>query len=97
MQEHPEDWESMLPYAQCILRMAPMKALGGRCPYEVVTGLRPRLPAGLVGVAPVTHRSVDDYVSKLGVYLRGAHASVERATREAVAQQDGESGWASHE
>ena len=37
-QEHPEDWEGRLPYAESILRCTPLKALGGRCPYEVVTG-----------------------------------------------------------
>ena len=46
-QEHPEDWESRLPYAESILRCTPLKALGGRCPYEVVTGLKPRLPRAI--------------------------------------------------
>jgi len=42
--DHPEDWESRIPYAECILRMLPLKSLGGRSPYEVVTGLKPTLP-----------------------------------------------------
>ena len=41
---HPEDWEEMLPYAQGILRMTPHSSLGGRSPYQVVTGIRPALP-----------------------------------------------------
>ncbi len=43
--DHPEDWESMIPYAQFLLRTTPMKVLGGRSPYEVVTGIKPGMPA----------------------------------------------------
>ena len=42
-----ECWEAKIPYCQAFLRIIPLKALGGRSPYEVVTGLRPKLPAAL--------------------------------------------------
>ena len=64
------EWEMMLPYAQCILRIMPMKVLGGRSPYEVVMGFRPRLPASLIGEVPVTEVSVDTYVSKLHKHFK---------------------------
>ena len=41
---NPKEWEAMLPYCECILRSTPLNSLGGRSPYQVVTGLRPRLP-----------------------------------------------------
>ena len=75
---HPEDWEMMPRFAECILRISPMAVLGGRCPYEVVTGLRPRLPAKLVGLGPVVAVEVSEYVERLREYLRGAHASLMR-------------------
>ncbi len=34
--EDPECWEAKIPYCQAILRIIPLKALGGRSPYEVV-------------------------------------------------------------
>ena len=58
----PERWEAALPYAQMALRAAPMKCLGGRSPYEVVTGLRPRMPHVLKTGLPVESRTVDEYV-----------------------------------
>jgi hypothetical protein len=84
VEDHPEDWEAMLPFAECILRISPMAVLGGRCPYEIVTGLKPRLPAGLSAGGPVEHVTLGDYVGRLREYMRGAHAGVVRAQAEAV-------------
>ena len=72
VEDHPEDWEMMLPLAKCIRRISPMAVLGGRCPYEVVTGLKPRLPAKLVGPGPVVAVEVNEYVERLREYLKGA-------------------------
>ena len=55
VQEHPEGCECTLPFAECILRCSPMADLGKRSPYEVVTGLKPKMPAAVrarPGVSP---------------------------------------------
>ena len=62
VQDCPEEWESSLMYAHMLLRSAPMGCLGGRSPYEVVTGLKPRMPRCVSAGAPVEARGVDDYV-----------------------------------
>ena len=91
VQEHPEDWENVLPYAQCILRITPLKALGGRSPYEVVTGLRPKLPRLFEPGQAVQEISVNDYSKRLLEYFRFAHADVQRAQLAAVESAEGES------
>ena len=77
---HPERWEEAIMYAQLLLRCAPMACLGGRSPYEVVTGLKPRFPRALIGAFPVEDRSVDAYVKALIESLREVHSSVQRMT-----------------
>ena len=89
VEDHPEDWEMMLPFAECILRISPMAVLGGRCPYEVVTGLKPRLPAKLAGPGLVVAVEINEYVERLRGYLKGAHASVMRAQTEVVEAAEG--------
>jgi hypothetical protein len=89
VEDHPEEWERMLPFAESILRASPMAVLGGRCPYEIVTGLRPRLPAGLFGAGPARHMAVPEYAERLREYLRGAHAAVQRAQAECVEATEG--------
>ena len=42
---HSDDWERRIPFCESILRMVPLASLGGRSPYEVVAGLKPRMPA----------------------------------------------------
>ena len=59
-----------MPYAECVLRIVPLKSLGGRSPYEVVTGLRPKLPVSLLTKFPVQEISVDTYAERLLGYLR---------------------------
>ena len=81
---HPEDWEDALMYPQLMLRCAPMAALGGRSPYEVVTGLKPRFPRSILGAVPVSARTVDVYVKDLMEQLKEVHASVQRTTLEAI-------------
>ena len=48
VQEHPEDWEIMIPFVECILRCSLVAVPGNRRPYEVVTGLKPKVPAAMV-------------------------------------------------
>ena len=70
LQGETEKWEEALMYATLILRSAPMACLGGRCPYEVVTGLKPRLPGTLSSGLPVTKQTTDGYVEDLLNHLK---------------------------
>ena len=81
---HPENWESAIMYAQLMLRCAPMACLGGRSPYEVVTGLKPRFPRAITGAIPVEEKTVDAYVKDLIESLREVHTTVNRTTLEAI-------------
>ena len=62
VQDHPEAWESMLPFAERILRCSPMAELGKRSPYEVVTGLKPKMPAAMVAERDREYFPVTGYV-----------------------------------
>ena len=81
--EFSGDWEERVPFCECILRISPMKALGGRTPYEVVTGLKPRLPSGLDMAQPVRRATVGDYAERLRQYFAETYASVRRVQAEA--------------
>jgi len=63
-QDHPEDWEKRLPFVQAILRISPLPILGGRCPYEVVTGLKPKLPQNLDPHLRVERATMREYIRK---------------------------------
>ena len=63
--DHPEDWESRVPFAERILRIIPLKSLGGGSPYEVVTGLKPRLPRALDVAQVIESVDVNEYVRRL--------------------------------
>ena len=79
VQEHPETWESRIPYAEFILRIVPLKALGGRCAYEVVLGLKPKLPRALDPALFVEHVTVSEYIAKIQEYFKTTFADVDRA------------------
>ena len=78
VEDHPEDWLERLPFVQNVLRTSPVKALGGRSPYEVVLGLKFKTPASMLGAVPVEERSVNAYVESLRQYLEEAHAELRR-------------------
>ena len=80
--DHPEDWESRLPFVQAILRIMPLKALNGRSPYEVVTGLKPKLPTALDPGLSVEHLSVDDYCKRLREFFDSCYKDVQKAQLE---------------
>ena len=61
-----------------------MKVLGGRSPYEVVLGLKPKLPASLDPSVPVEHVTIDEYVAKVAQYCRETYDMVSRIQREAA-------------
>ena len=75
-------------FAQMILRSAPMACLGGRSPFEVVTGLKPRLPQTMLTGIPVEHVTVDEYVASLVKHLRDVHSSVQRTTLAAIERDE---------
>ena len=75
-------------YAQLMLRCAPMACLGGRSPYEVVTGLKPRFPRTILTALPVEARSVEKYVTDLLAHLREVHSSLQRTTLETVEKDE---------
>jgi hypothetical protein len=82
VQEHPEKWEKMLPLAECILRIIPLKALGGRCAYEVVTGMKPKLPSALDPALKVEYLTLSDYCEKLREHFKDSHKQIERVQAE---------------
>jgi hypothetical protein len=85
----PEDWEVKIPYAQCILRIVPMKVLGGRSPYEVVLGLKPKLPASLLAGVRVEAISVDEYVGRLVQYFEQTYQELKQKFQEECDRAEG--------
>ena len=85
---HPEDWESRIPFAENILRTSPMPVLGGRSPYEVVTGLRPTWPSMLDARHNVREITVDEYSRSLIEHFRTTYAEVERVQEAMVESRD---------
>ena len=82
----------------CILRLMPLKALGGRCPYEVVTGLKPRMPAALDVGNAVELVNIDDYMARLFEYFRVTHKEVRAVQERAVEEREERvAGHLSHE
>ena len=71
-----------------MLRCAPMACLGGRSPYEVVTGLKPRFPRSILGGVPGEERSVDSYVKDLMEHLKEVHSSVQRTALETIERDE---------
>ena len=65
VQEHPEEWEKMMPFGECILRCSPMADLGNRCPYEVVTGLKPKMPVAMAAESGREFLPVTEYMVQL--------------------------------
>ena len=84
--DYPETWVNQLPYAQFVLRTLPLRSLGGRSPYEVVTGLRMKMPSSMIARYPVQDLTVDEYVDDLLQSMRGVYARVKRRMDDAVAQ-----------
>ena len=100
LQEKPQEWEELLPYCECILRITPLKSLGGRSPYHVVTGLNPRLPRAVMISGASGVLSADDYVDKLMSYLKTAYDDIYRKQNDAREEhelEDSQKGSASAE
>ncbi len=83
-EEFGADWPSMLPYAQCVLRILPLKSLGGRSPYKVVTGVRPKFPTAFIGEFPVREVTVDEYAEGLMGHLREVYRRIKKVQEDAV-------------
>ena len=63
--DSPDQWEVLLPRVCFGLRSLPRKALGGRSPLEVVTGLRPKFPNSLALGSLPQSLTADDYCQRL--------------------------------
>jgi len=78
MDEPTGEWEARLPYAEAILSITPLRSLEGRNPYQVITGLMPKLPrvfnikGGRVGLNMI------DYVRQLIDYCTETYKEVKR-------------------
>ena len=88
VQGDAEMWQEALMFAAMILRSAPMACLGGRSPYEVVTGLKPRLPQTMYTGIPVEERGVNEYVRDLLTHLQEVHSSVQRTSLQAIERDE---------
>ena len=78
LQSKPNEWEEMIPYCECLLRVTPLQSLGGRSPYQVVTGLIPRLPRAVMAGQASGAVSVDEYADRLVGYLQSAYKDIYR-------------------
>ncbi len=61
-----------------------MSVLGGRSPYEVVTGMVPRLPRAPTTDGPIEDMSVDTYSGRLVAHMRNVHQSLIRIQEAAL-------------
>ena len=82
VREYPDTWLDKIAFAVFSLRITPMKVLGGRSPYEVVTGLVPRLPRSLMLDGDVEEITPDTYAEGLLVHLRDTYRSLTRMQQE---------------
>ena len=82
VQKRPEDWEERMPYAQCILRAVPLKALRMRSPFEVVLGLRPKFPSSLIAEADIREITTEEYVQQILGYFQETHKDIELLAKE---------------
>jgi len=82
------DWVEALPYAEFALRTVPMACLGGMCPYEVVTGLKPRLPRALVAEVAGEEVSVTKYVEALKGHLTRIHSEIIELKKSDIEKQN---------
>ena len=85
---HSDDWERRIPFRESLLRMVPLAALGGRSPYEVVTGLKPRMPAALTPGHPVQYLEINEYVGRLQQYFQETYAEIQVIQRERAEAQE---------
>ena len=86
----PRNWTDWLPFVEGHLRAQSMSCLGGRCPFEVVMGIKPKLPQTLLASLPVESVSVDDYVKSLMTYLVWTHDEVHRQAKELAQETEGQ-------
>ena len=87
--EGPDNWSDWLPFVEGHLRAQSMACLGGRCPFEVVMGVKPKLPQTLLASLPVESVSVDDYVKSLLQYLVYTHHEVHKKAKELAEATEG--------
>jgi len=78
MTEFKNRWDMIAPLFQWSVRTSCKVYNGCYTPYEIVTGMKPRLPLdSLVTPAVLKKQPVDDYVGDLITYLKKVHAHVQ--------------------
>ena len=83
VESHEDTWEERLPFALGAIRMTEMKCLGGRSPYEVVYGMKPRPPMTMHAALPqVSDVSVDEYVKTLVKQMSETYTDILKAARD---------------
>ena len=79
MKEFSEQWDAIAPHFVWVVRTTSKIYNGRYTPYEIITGMKPRLPLDAVLSTPtvVAKRSADDYVSDLVEYMKSVHKFVQ--------------------
>ena len=68
--------------------MVPLASLRGRSPYEVVTGIKPRMPAALTAAHPGQYLDVSEYIGCLRQYFQETYAEIQVIQRERAEAQE---------
>ena len=79
MKEFNDQWDVIAPHFVWVVRTSSKIYNGRYTPYEIITGMKPRLPLDAVLSTPsvVAKRDVDDYVSDLVEYMKSVHRCVQ--------------------
>ena len=79
MKEFSEQWDAIAPHFVWVVRTSSKVYNGRYTPYEIITGMKPRLPLDAVLATPtvVAKRSADDYVNDLVEYMKSVHKFVQ--------------------
>ena len=83
MKEFGEQWDAIAPHFVWVVRTTSKVYNGRYTPYEIITGMKPRLPLDAVLSTPsvVAKRSADEYVSDLVEYMQSVHKFVQEEHR----------------
>ena len=83
MKEFSSQWDSICPLFQWIVRSSSKVYNAKYTPYEIITGMKPRLPLDAILSTPSVQakRSEDEYVTDLVIYLKKVHSFVQTEHR----------------
>ena len=91
MREFGNQWDMIVPQFQWVIRTSSKVYNAKFTPYEIITGLKPRLPLDAVMSTPTIQakRSPDTYVTELVHYLKKVHNFVQSEHKK-VREQEGD-------